>query len=111
LRSIYWRRLAKPELTYDLVAGFFHEFFFDAARNSSSGRATIITRRKQQKNSLKGGGEKKSPEKTNQLSSQTQISTTKTSAVGTLLKLRKSFSATRNLRSCALALPHKPRIS
>jgi hypothetical protein len=54
--------------------------------------ATIITRRKQEKNnSLNGawGGGREKPRKNNQLSSQTQISTTKTSAVGTLLSSTK----------------------
>jgi hypothetical protein len=80
---IKWRRLAKPELTYDFGGGLLITNSSSTLQETAA-VATIITRRKQEKNSLNGGGGE-IPRKNNQLSLQTQISTTKTSAVGTLL--------------------------
>jgi len=67
------------------VAGFsIHEFFFDAARNSSSS-GNNNNKKKTGKEFLKREEGEKQIRKNNHLSSQTQISTTKTSAVGALL--------------------------
>jgi hypothetical protein len=66
------------------VTGFYSRILSSTLQETAA-VATIITRRKQEKNSLKGRRGEKQIRKNNHLSSQTQISTTKTSAVGALL--------------------------